>query len=202
MHETDSHTAPVETPIAEAKRAARRAAQAARKAAHAEGGRQAAIDVSTRLLAALDPPKGATVSAFLSIGSELDTGPLIQALAARDCRVALPCVEGAGRPLTFRLYEPGDALVEESFGTRAPGPEAAVVVPDILIVPLLAFDRAGYRVGYGGGFYDRTLEAIRAERPAIAAGIAFAAQEVPEVPREATDQPLDWIVTEAEAFRP
>lgn len=188
--------------IAEAKRAARREAQAARKAAHAANGAQAAIEVSLKVMAALDPPKKSTVSAFLPIGSELDTAPIMQALWARGCRVALPCVEGKDRPLTFRLYRQGDMLVEEPFGTRAPAPEAEAVEPDILLVPMLAFDRAGYRLGYGGGFYDRTLEGLRGRRRVIAAGVAYAAQEVAAVPREATDQPLDWIVTERKAFRP
>lgn len=188
--------------LASAKKAARKTAQTARKAAHAEKGVSASVEVATRVLGAIDPPKGATVSVFLSIGSELDTSPLIQSLRARECRVALPCVEAAERPLVFRLWNDGDPLVEESFGTRAPAPEAEAVRPDILIVPLLAFDREGYRLGYGGGFYDRTLEELRAEKPVTAAGIAYAAQEVDAVPREATDQPLDWIVTEEKAFRP
>ncbi len=188
--------------MAEAKRAARKTAQDARKTAHAAGAAAAAQALAERFLEAVDPAPGAVVSAFLSIGSELDTGPLIAALRARGCRIALPCVEGPARPLTFRLYEEGDALVEESFGTRAPAPEAEAVDPDILIVPLLAFDRAGYRLGYGGGFYDRTLEALRARKRALAVGIAYAAQEVARVPREATDQPIDRIVTEREAFRP
>ncbi|MCR9220903.1 MAG: 5-formyltetrahydrofolate cyclo-ligase [Alphaproteobacteria bacterium] len=188
--------------VAAAKAAARKQAQAARKAAFDARGAAASMDASLRFLGALDPPKGSTVSVFLSIGSELDTQPLLAALWARGCRVALPCVTAPRTPLIFRLYQEGDALVEESFGTRAPAPEAEAVDPDILVVPLLAFDRAGYRLGYGGGFYDRTLEGLRARKSVLAVGIAFAAQELESVPREATDQPLDWIVTDQQAFRP
>ena len=88
-----------------------------------------------------------------------------------------------------------------AFGIPAPPPEAAEVVPEVLLVPLLAFDRAGHRVGWGAGFYDRTLETLRAARAIIAIGVAFAVQEVDFVPHGPHDQPLDWIVTEAEAIR-
>lgn len=187
---------------AEAKRLARKEAQAARRRAHEANGLMAAIDVSMRFLSAIDPPKKSIVSAFLSIGSELDTGPLLNNLWARGCRVALPRVEAKDAPLSFRLYNEGDQLVQESFGTRAPAESAEAVDPDILIVPMLAFDRAGFRLGYGGGFYDRSLEALRQRKTVLAVGVAFAAQELPQVPRDETDQPLDWIVTEKQAFRP
>ncbi|MEQ8604619.1 MAG: 5-formyltetrahydrofolate cyclo-ligase [Marivibrio sp.] len=187
---------------AEAKRLARKEAQAARKRAHEANGLMASIDVSMRFLSAIDPPKKSIVSAFLSIGTELDAGPLLKNLWARGCRVALPRVEAKDAPLSFRLYNEGDALVEESFGTRAPADTAEAVDPDILIVPMLAFDRTGYRLGYGGGFYDRSLEELRRRKTVLAVGVAFAAQEVDHVPREETDQPLDWIVTEKRAFRP
>jgi 5-formyltetrahydrofolate cyclo-ligase len=188
--------------MAEAKQAARNAAQAARKAAHLQLRETAGADVAARVNTVLNPEAGTVVSAFLSIGSEVDTSPLIQMLRERACRVALPCVEGPARPLIFRAYEDGQTLVAEPFGTRAPGEDAPILVPDILLVPLLAFDRAGYRLGYGGGFYDRTLEGLRAHKPVLAVGIAYSAQEVDAVPREATDQPLDWIVSEREAFQP
>ncbi len=98
-------------------------------------------------------------------------------------------------PLKFREWTPGCALVEGEFGALIPA-EGAWLDPVVLIVPLLAFDARGYRLGYGGGFYDRTLEALRARRPTLAVGFAFAAQEVAEVPIDATDQRLDAVVTE------
>ena len=92
-------------------------------------------------------------------------------------------------------------MVEETFGTRAPMPDAPEMEPDLLIVPMLAFDRSGFRLGYGGGFYDRTLERLRSMKPVTAVGVAFAGQEVAYVPHDDLDQPLDWIVTEREAIR-
>ena len=114
----------------------------------------------------------------------------------------LPCVEVVGAPLVFREWSPGDDLVEEPFGTCAPAPPPTPRDPDVLLVPLLAIDRSGYRLGYGGGFYDRTLEALRAIKSISAVGVAYAAQEVPAVPRDEGDQPVDLIVTEREVIRP
>jgi 5-formyltetrahydrofolate cyclo-ligase len=113
--------------------------------------------------------------------------------------VAVPVIEGAGRPLRFSRWEPGCALRRGPFGTRLPEVDD-FVTPEILIVPLVAFDRAGGRLGYGGGFYDRTLARLRAVRPVLAIGFAYAAQEAEGLPLEPTDQPLDMIVTEAEVI--
>jgi 5-formyltetrahydrofolate cyclo-ligase len=102
---------------------------------------------------------------------------------------------GQGQPLKFREWSPGCAMVEGEFGAWIPA-EGAWIEPEVLIVPLVGFDRRGFRLGYGGGFYDRTLELLRARRPTLAVGFAFAAQELPEVPIEPTDQRLDAILTE------
>jgi len=142
-----------------------------------------------------------TVSGFLAIRDEIDLMPAMDALSAQGCRIVLPVMPGKGRPLVFRAWEPGAPLEKGSLGTRAPGPEAEAGVPDILLVPLLAFDRDGYRLGYGGGYYDRTLEELRALREVLAVGIGFDEQEVDSVPREAHDQRLDWIVTPSGAFQ-
>jgi len=141
-------------------------------------------------------PAGAVVSAFWPMGEEIDTRPLIERLHAAGHRVCLPVMQGAGKPLIFRAWEPGQVLQPGGFGTSEPGPDAALCEPDVLLVPLLAFDRLGYRLGYGGGFYDRTLAALRPQRSVLAFGLAFAAQEVDKVPREATDEPLDKVITE------
>lgn len=135
------------------------------------------------------------------MGSELDPRPLMQALDGRGHGLALPVVAGAGRPLVFRAWTPGDPLRPAAFNTREPSPDKAEVTPRVVLVPLLAFDRAGYRLGYGGGFYDRTLAGLRAAGTALAVGLAFAGQEVESVPRDVNDRRLDWIVTEAEAIR-
>ncbi|MEM7170672.1 MAG: 5-formyltetrahydrofolate cyclo-ligase [Pseudomonadota bacterium] len=144
------------------------------------------------------------VSVFWPLPGELDTRPLLVHLDSLGHRVVLPVLLGAGQPLIFRQWQPGDKLCEAGFGTLEPAPDKAELDPDILLVPLLAFDRAGYRLGYGGGFYDRTLARLRGAsgpKGPIAAGLAFAGQEVDKVPREPTDQPLNRMITEGEAIR-
>jgi 5-formyltetrahydrofolate cyclo-ligase len=128
----------------------------------------------------------------MAMRTEID--PLV-AMAAHAGPVGVPVIIGAGQPLRFREWSPGCTLAEGEFGARIPA-EGAWLEPEVLIVPLLAWDRRGYRLGYGGGFYDRTLERLRSRHPTLAVGFAFAAQEVPEVPTEPVDQPLDAIITE------
>lgn len=188
--------------LAQIKVAARKAASKARSAAKQDAGPDAARAVADHFMQALKPAEGRIVSGFLPIGSELNVLPTLEAARAAGCAICLPCVVAPAQPLVFRLWTPGDPLIEEAFGTRAPAESAAAVDPDILIVPLLAFDRAGYRLGYGGGFYDRSLEALRRTKSVTAVGMAFAGQQVELVPRGVYDQPLDWIVTETGAFRP
>jgi 5-formyltetrahydrofolate cyclo-ligase len=165
---------------------------------------RAGEDLRDRFLAAIPTEGHEVVSAFWPLADELDTRPLIAALAARGHRIGLPVVVKRGQPLLFRQWTPETVLVQGSFRVMTPPPESPEVVPSLLIVPLLAFDRAGYRLGYGGGFYDRTLHnlrtAARTGGKVLAVGVALSAQEVPAVPRDETDQPLDWIVTEREAF--
>lgn len=185
--------------IDEAKRIMRREAMARRgEVAVPEDAAGQLID---NLLASGAVPEGAAVSGFWPIGSEIDLRPLLMALAGHGHAVALPVVVGRERPLVFRAWREGDAVAERQWGIREPLESAPEITPDALLVPLLAFDRAGYRLGYGGGFYDRTLEKLRARGGAIAIGAAWAAQEVPAVPHGAYDQPLDWMLTERECFR-
>jgi len=158
-------------------------------------------DLRDQFLAAIPTAGHEIISAFWPLPDELDTRPLISALAALGHRIGLPVVIKRGLPLVFRLWTPGTELVQGNFRVMTPPASAPEVVPSLLIVPLLAFDRAGYRLGYGGGFYDRTLQKQRgAGGDVLAVGVALSAQEVPAVPRDDTDQPLDWIVTEREAF--
>ncbi len=143
------------------------------------------------LLRTMSPPSGAIVAGFWPMGDEIDIRPLLQALHARGHRIALPQTPPRGNPLIFRHWYPGAPMLPERFGTARPDGE--VVRPDWLLVPLLAFDRAGRRLGYGGGFYDRTL----AELPgAIAVGSAYACQEVDEVPVAEHDARLNAVATE------
>ena len=140
-------------------------------------------------------------SAYWPIKGEPDLRPLMADLHGTGVQVALPLVEVKQAPLVFRRYAPGDKLTPNGFGTSAPAPDAEAVLPDIVVAPLLGFTRAGGRLGYGGGFYDRTLEALRKEKQILAVGFAYGAQEVDALPLSPLDQPLDYVVTEREAIR-
>ena len=141
-----------------------------------------------------------TVSVFWSIGDELPTHPLCAALVAAGFVVGLPVTGRMGSPLTFRRWTPETQMVPGKMNIPEPAADAAVVVPDLLFVPLAAFDRRGHRIGYGAGFYDRTLAALRAEKQVAAIGLAYAAQEVLFVPADDHDEPLDMVVTERDAI--
>jgi 5-formyltetrahydrofolate cyclo-ligase len=143
------------------------------------------------------PVAALTISAYWPMRSELDTRPLLAALADVECTVALPVVAGRDQPLVFRAWRPGEALVTARFGQSEPGPEAPVVAPSVLFVPLAAIDAEGNRIGYGGGFYDRTLAKLRATGPAAAIGLCFEAQLVDSLVAEPHDQPLDYVLTPA-----
>ncbi|QJE73346.1 5-formyltetrahydrofolate cyclo-ligase [Aerophototrophica crusticola] len=187
--------------VAEAKRAARAAARAVRSGIDPNGAGEAVAKLVLESFADRLAPE-LIVSAYWPRGDELDTRPILRALAARGIRTCLPVVAGRGWPLLFKLWRDGHPLVPGGFGVMEPMAEAPVVRPDLLLVPLLAWDRQGYRLGYGAGYYDRTLEALRLEGPpVVAAGIGYAAQELPAVPRDGYDQRLDWIVTEQAAVR-
>lgn len=179
-------------PLADAKRAARRVARLARKAHDPELGQE----LARHLMARMPPPAGAKVAGFWPMGDEIDIRPLLEALHASGRTVLLPETPPLGHPLVFRLWHPGMAMVAERFGTQCPTGDVAT--PDWLLVPLLAFDRGGRRLGYGGGYYDRTLAALPA---AVAVGCAFAAQEVAEVPAGPFDVRLDAIATELELIK-
>lgn len=174
------------------KTAAREAAFARRAGAHGRG-----LDAGAQenLLALLEPHRGRIIAGYMPIRTELNPLPVMAALAA-DGPVAVPEVPGRDMPLNFLRWTPGCRLVPGDFGAPVPA-EREELMPEVLIVPLVAFDRAGNRMGYGGGFYDRTLEKLRALRPTLAIGYAYAAQEAEALPLEPTDQPLDAIVTEA-----
>ena len=143
---------------------------------------------------------GMIVSGFSPMKSEINPIPLMRALANAGARLALPVVAGKGKPLIMRAWEFGAPLAAGVWGIRQPTPEAPQVEPDILIVPLLAFDRRGNRIGYGAGYYDMTISALRAKKPAVAVGIAYAMQEVPAVPVTPRDVRLDLVLTEREVI--
>jgi 5-formyltetrahydrofolate cyclo-ligase len=143
---------------------------------------------------------GTIVSAFMPLKSEINPLPLMRKLAEDGARLALPVVAGKGKPLTMRAYAFGDTLAAGVWGIREPKPDAPEVFPDILLVPLLAFDRRGHRLGYGAGYYDMTITALRARKTVVAVGIAYAAQEVAEVPTTPRDARLDLVLTENEVI--
>ncbi|WP_413852606.1 5-formyltetrahydrofolate cyclo-ligase [Albidovulum sp.] len=180
--------------LTDLKAAARTAAFARRKAAHAVRTPAAADS----LCAELRRFAGRALAGYMPMRTEIDCLP---AMAAHDGPVAVPVILGPGQPLRFRRWTPASRMVTGDFGALIPV-TGDWIVPEVLVVPLVAFDRRGYRLGYGGGFYDRTLEGLRAQGPVIAIGFAYGAQEMAEVPVEPTDQRLDLIVTEREVIAP
>jgi len=181
--------------LPEIKTAARNAAFARRKTAFAVGDPMPAVH---RLLRLLEPHRGRPVAGYMPMRTELD--PLTaMADLAMDAEVGVPVIAGKGQPLLFHRWTPDAVMVDGPFGARVPR-DGQPMVPEVVIVPLVAFDQTGNRLGYGGGFYDRTLEKLRASGPVFAVGYGWAAQEASELPLEATDQRLDAIVTEAETL--
>jgi 5-formyltetrahydrofolate cyclo-ligase len=140
------------------------------------------------------------VSAFHPLRGEPNTLPLLTALADEGFATALPTVVGRGSPLTFRLWRPGEPTRAGAMSIREPLEAAPVVDPDLLFVPLACFDRRGHRIGYGAGYYDRTLRMLRATKPVHAVGVAYGVCEVERVPYETHDQSLDAVVTEQETI--
>ncbi|MEK9678945.1 MAG: 5-formyltetrahydrofolate cyclo-ligase [Rhodospirillaceae bacterium] len=136
------------------------------------------------------------IAAYWPMRDEIDVKPVLQVLAADGKDILLPIVEDKNAPLIFRRWRPGNGLERSSFGVEEPSADQPEGLPDCLIVPMLAFDRDGYRLGYGGGFYDRTIAALREAGPCLTVGAAYAGQLMDYLPRESHDQPLDLIVTE------
>lgn len=177
---------------------ARKHAFAARKLAFMAGNAADLVaQANGHLRAALAPYAGKVLAGYMPMRTEIDPLP---AMHAHQGPLCVPVIVAPATPLRFAAYHAGGDLVEGAFGALIPA-DLHYLTPQVLIVPLLAYDGRGYRLGYGGGFYDRTLQSLRAAGPVVAIGYAFAAQEVPLVPTEATDQPLDMIVTEAGVAR-
>ena len=183
------------SPIASAKSDLRKVALARRDALPAAERMAAAEAIAARTFP-VALTSGTIVSGFMPLNSEISPLPLMRKLAEAGAGLALPVVVERGVPLSMRAYAFGDALVKGVWGIRVPPPEAPEVAPDVLLVPLLAFDRNGNRLGYGAGYYDMTIAALRAKKRAVAIGVAFAAQEVDEVPTTPRDVRLDLVLTE------
>jgi len=187
--------------VAEAKRALRRRALARRKKLNdPDVAKDAAAAAAAHLLRSIDTAPGQTVAGYAAMRGEIDPRPALLALEVKGCRTVLPYTTGRGEPLRFLEAPGGVAGSIDALGIAAPPASATEHDPDLLLVPLAAFDKRGYRLGYGGGFYDAALARLRAGGPVTAVGWAFAAQEVEAVPAEPHDARLDWIVTEREAI--
>lgn len=148
----------------------------------------------------LDITSSTVVAGYAPIRSEIDPVPLMQSLARQSAALAMPAISRPDAALAFRTWKQGEALVPGAFGISEPSATAAEVVPDIVLVPLVAFDRAGHRIGYGAGYYDRTLEALRRHKTLVAIGLAFTVQEIPQVPALPHDVRLDYVLTETDLF--
>ena len=177
------------------KAAARAAAFERRKLAHANAGAQAGF-----LSEVLAGYRGVPLAGYMPMRTEIDPLPAMAEAAAHG-PVAVPVIIDKGQPLRFRIWTPDAPLVAGIFGALVPQ-DGDWMTPQILIVPLVAFDPSGGRLGYGGGFYDRTLQGLRAAGPVMAIGFAFAGQQADDLPLEPTDQPLDMIVTERGVITP
>ena len=187
--------------IAEIKRQVRAEAARRRAAAHASLKDTAGAALAERGLpdSVAQPPR--IISGFIPYKSEINTMPLLNRLRRIGWQTVLPVVIEAGAPLVFRLWQPGEPLVPGVWDIPIPPDTAPAVDPEVLLVPGLSYDRAGYRLGYGGGFYDRTLEKLRKFKPIVAIGVAYQAQMVDQVPRGEHDAPLDFIMTDEETFQ-
>jgi 5-formyltetrahydrofolate cyclo-ligase len=185
------------TSVEDSKATLRREAMARRDALPPEA-REAAADAIAARPFPLSIKPGTVVSGFMPLKSEINPLPLMRKLVGLGARLALPMIVGRGKPLIMRAWDFGAPLDRGQWGIREPKPEAAAVEPVILLVPLLAFDRTGHRVGYGAGYYDMTITQLRARKPVMTVGLAFAAQEVPAVPATARDAALDLVLTERE----
>jgi 5-formyltetrahydrofolate cyclo-ligase len=177
-----------------------RAAALAKRDAIPAAERAAAAEAIAARVFPVAVKEGTIVSGFSPMRSEINPFPLMRKLAAAGARLALPVVQKRGLPLVMRAFRFGDELMRGQWGIREPKPDAPELIPDIMIVPLAAFDRAGHRIGYGAGYYDMTIARARSLKTVVALGIGFAAQEIARVPATERDARLDFVLTEREVI--
>lgn len=190
--------------IAEQKKQLRKRMRAMRLVADQKQGPDVARAIMGHFLGALDDlgiGPGTIVGGYWPIVTEVDVRPLLARLEDRGVTCALPFMTAPDEPLQFRRWRVLDALEPGVLGTSHPGADAPVVTPEILLVPLLAFDEDGFRLGHGGGYYDKTLAAMRLNGRVEAVGVGFSVQRATRVPRNELDQPLDWVLTEVSLAR-
>jgi 5-formyltetrahydrofolate cyclo-ligase len=188
-----------ETPASASKADLRAAALATRDALDNGQRASAAQAIAARGLP-IAIASGTVVSGYSPIRSEIDPVPLMRALALKGARLALPAVMARGKTLAFRAWSLDDRLLLGPLGILEPSPAAAEIIPDIMLLPLAAFDRLGHRIGYGAGHYDYTLAHLRKVKAVTAIGVAFAAQEIEAVPALSHDERLDYVLTETRVF--
>jgi len=178
-------------------------AKLSRAKAHEALANEGAAAIAATGLSFLAPATNLIVSGYAALPGELDAGRLLTRLYDEGFTLALPVTIGRGKPLTFRVWRPGDIMGTGFQGIAEPLPSAPEAAPDIVLLPLLAYDDAGYRLGYGGGHYDRSLAKLRAHKSVIAVGLAYDEQKVDAVPHDRYDQRLDWMLTPsgARAFK-
>lgn len=187
--------------MGEEKRAERTRALARRASAHAHHGAAAGAALAQHGLAFLDLAPGVVISGFSAIRDEIDPAALLKRLGREGHSLALPVMQGKGLPLLFRAWTPGDEMHAARWGIAEPLSTRPELQPDVVLVPLLAFDAHGYRLGYGGGFYDRTLERLRALKPVVTVGIGYDELKIDAVPHLDYDQRLDWVLTPSGPLR-
>jgi len=183
------------TDILKAKVALRARVKAWRAGLGAAAMTRAAEAVAGHGLAFLDVGERAVVSGFASMPEEFRAWPLLRRLSGEGRTLVLPVMQGKGKPLLFRAWSPGEAMERAVWGIAEPKADKAELEPDIVLAPLLAFDAAGRRLGYGGGFYDRTIRGLRARKRIVVVGLAYDEQQVDEVPHLDYDERLDWVLT-------
>jgi 5-formyltetrahydrofolate cyclo-ligase len=177
-----------------------RAIALAKRDALSDKQREAAAKALAKRGLPIEITAGMVVSGYSPIRNEIDPAPLMERLATQGARLALPTINARGKALVFRAWRPGDRLMLGMLGIPEPSPAAAEVVPDIMLVPLAAFDQVGHRIGYGAGHYDHTFAHLRKTRDVLGIGLAFAAQQIEAVPALSHDVPLDYVLTEKRMF--
>lgn len=190
-----------EQELREAKKQLRLAGKKTRARVVLDSGPQVAQRLAEHGLGFCQPAPGSVVSGFAAFGEELDATPLMTRLIEEGCTLALPVMVGKAKPLIFRAWKPGDDMKEAMWGIMEPRDEAPLAVPDVVLVPLLAFDTRGYRVGYGGGFYDRTIAELKAKKSIVTVGLALDEMKVDAVPHDNYDQRVDWVLTPSGPIR-
>ena len=177
-----------------------RATALAKREALSDKQRETAAKALAKRGLPLEITAGLIISGYSPIRNEIDPTPLMLKLASGGARLALPSVTARGHSLIFRAWSPGERLMLGALGIPEPSPAAAEVVPDVMLVPLAAFDRLGHRIGYGAGHYDFTFAHLRKTKPVIGVGLAFAAQEIRAIPALSHDVALDYVLTETKIF--